>query len=339
METRKLQEVGGGTFTVSIPRAWAENNGFEVGMELQLYTHRDGSILVRSSDTDINCLDEATIEAAGEGPEAVRRAVHTAHAIGFETIVLRQSETFSDPMVKAVRSTVRDLIGANILTETDTEITIKYLLDTSSISIRQSIVQLQYAVASLLRDATDDFVDAVDTHERIHDRADEARRSAEMVTRHFSRSLISHAELDALDMSRDELFACYVIASRLKTVTDRAVEISSIGKKLSGPLANGVTTDICSVADDVACSVDNAAIAVLSGDMTNVQQARNRCDSATETISAVESRLYDGNVTESTSTSAALANTLSSFRQVAGCGHRMADVAAMAVLRDENIEV
>jgi len=48
-------------------------------------------------------------------------------------------------MVKAVRSTVRDLIGANILTETDTEITIKYLLDTSSISIRQSIVQLQYA--------------------------------------------------------------------------------------------------------------------------------------------------------------------------------------------------
>jgi len=77
METRKLQEVGGGTFTVSIPRAWAENNGFEVGMELQLYTHRDGSILVRSSDTDINCLDEATIEAAGEGP-------NTAHAIGFE---------------------------------------------------------------------------------------------------------------------------------------------------------------------------------------------------------------------------------------------------------------
>jgi len=66
-------------------------------MELQLYTHRDGSILVRSSDTDINCLDEATIEAAGEGPEAVRRAVHTAHAIGFETIVLRQSETFSHP--------------------------------------------------------------------------------------------------------------------------------------------------------------------------------------------------------------------------------------------------
>jgi len=128
-------------------------------------------------------------------------------------------------------------------------------------------------------------------------------------SRDTSRSLISHAELDALDMSRAELFACYVIASRLKTVTDRAVEISSIGKKLSGPLANGVTTDICSVADDVACSVDNAAIAVLSGDMTNVQQARNRCDSATETISAVESRLYDGNVTESTSTSAALANT------------------------------
>jgi len=55
-----------------------------------------------------------------------------------------------------------------------------------------------------------------------------------MVTRHFSRSLISHAELDALDMSRDELFACYVIASRLKTVTDRAVEIRVSGRNCPG---------------------------------------------------------------------------------------------------------
>jgi len=133
METRKLQEVGGGTFTVSIPRAWAENNGFEVGMELQLYTHRDGSILVRSSDTDINCLTRQRSKLLVKvlKPSVVRFTRLTRS--GSKTIVLRQSETFSDPMVKAVRSTVRDLIGANILTETDTEITIKYLLDTSSI--------------------------------------------------------------------------------------------------------------------------------------------------------------------------------------------------------------
>lgn len=339
METRKLQEVGGGTFTVSIPRKWAENNGFEVGMELQLYTHRDGSILVRSSDTDINCLDEATIEVTGEGVEAVRRAIHTAHAIGFKTIVLRQAGTFSDSELKTVRSTVRDLIGMNVLTETDSEITIKNLLDTSSVSIRQSIVQLQYEVVSLLRDATEAFVDASDTHKRVHDRADEARRSAEMVTRHFSRSLVSHAELDALDMSRAELFACYVIASRLKAVTNRAVGIAVTGKKLSDPLADEVTTDVCSGTDDVACAVDDAITAILSGDMKNVQRARERCDSAIDAIKTLEDRLYNGNVKESVSTSVALANALSNLRQAADCSHRMADVAAMTVIRDENIDI
>ena len=32
METRKLQEVGGGTFTVLIPKGCATNPGFEGGM-------------------------------------------------------------------------------------------------------------------------------------------------------------------------------------------------------------------------------------------------------------------------------------------------------------------
>jgi len=196
-------------------------------MELQLYTHRDGSILVRSSDTDINCLDEATIEAAGEGPEAVRRAVHTAHAIGFETIVLRQSETFSDPMVKAVGRQFGSH-RANILTETDTEITIKYLLDTSSISIRQSIVQLQYAVASLRRDAMPSSMPSI----RMSEFTTELTKhdDPQKWSRDTSHGRSSHTlNSTRWDMSRAELFACYVIASRLKTVTDRAV-----GSRVSG---------------------------------------------------------------------------------------------------------
>jgi phosphate uptake regulator len=339
METRKLQEVGGGTFTVSIPKEWATDHGFEVGMELHLYTHRDGSILVRSSDADADCLDEATVDLAGVGTDAIERTVRTAHAAGFETITLHRAGAFSDAERKAVRSTVRDLVGTNILSESDAEITIRHLLDTSSVSVCQSVVQLQYVVASLLRDATESFVDAANTHTGVHDRADEARRSAEMVTRHFSRSLVSHAELDALGVSRPELFAYHAIARRLDTVTDQAVRIASAGERLSDPLPNETATDVRSAADDVASAVDDAVTAVFNGDKTKVREARNRCDDAVSTVEAVEQRLYDGSVSGSVSEAVALSNTLSCLRRTIDCGRLMADTAERDAIRADNIDI
>ncbi|WP_434521109.1 AbrB/MazE/SpoVT family DNA-binding domain-containing protein [Halorubrum sp. AS12] len=338
METRKLQEVGGGTFTVSIPKEWATSHGFEVGMELQLYTHRDGSILIRSSDTDVDSLDAATIDIGDVGPEAVRRAVRTAHAVGFETIRLRRAGAFSDAERKAVRSAVRGLVGTNVLSESDDEITIRHLLDASSVSVRQSIVQLQYTVVSLLRDATEAFIDAVDTDARIRDRADEARRSVQMVTRHFSRSLISHAELDALDVSRPELFAYYEAGNGLETVIDQATRIADTGEKLPEPVPDDVAKDLCTVADDVAGAIDDAVTAILDGDLTTARQARGRHEDVIKDIEVIEGRLYDGTLSWSVSTAVGLSTALSHLRRAADSGRSVADTAAMAAIRTENID-
>ncbi|WP_144799804.1 AbrB/MazE/SpoVT family DNA-binding domain-containing protein [Halorubrum depositum] len=339
METRKLQEVGGGTFTVSIPKGWATSHGFEVGMELRLYTHRDGSILVRSSDADVDRLDDATIDIDTDGPEAVERAVRTAHAVGFETIRLRRSVAFSDAEREAVRSAVRGLVGTSVLSESGGEITVRHLLDPSSASVRQSVAQLQYVVVSLLRDATEAFVDAADTHARIRDRADEARRSAGMVTRHFSRSLVSHAELDALDVSRPELFAYHAIARRLQTAADQAVRIADIGEKLSEPLAEDAAADVRAAADGVACAVDDAATAVVDGDVTMARRARVRCDDALESIEAIERRLYDGSVSESVPTAVALSTALAHLQRSADCGRSMADTAATTAIRAQCLDI
>jgi phosphate uptake regulator len=343
METRKLQEVGGGTFTVSIPKGWAKSHGFEVGMELRLYTHCDGSILVRSSAADVDRLDEATIDIgadadAGGGPEAVRRAVRTAHAVGFETITLRRSAAFADAERDAARSAVRGLVGTNVFSESDAEITIRHLLDTASVSVRQSVVQLRYAVVSLLRDATESLLDAADARSRIRDRADEARRSAEMVTRHFSRSLVSHAELDALGVSRAELFAYYATARRLEAVADQAVGLAGVGEDLSEPLADEPAADVRSVADDVALAVDDAVTAVLDGDGAMTRRARARCDDAEESIESIERRLYDGAVPGPVSAAVGVTDALARLERAADCARSVAETAARAAIRDANAD-
>jgi phosphate uptake regulator len=363
METRKIQKVGGGTFTVSLPKAWTSDHGFEAGMELRLYTHRDGSILIRSSEAEVEWLADATVDLDGGDPdcddldagdpggddfdagdpdsgdpEAAARAVRTAHTVGFETITLRRRGAFTEAEREAVRSTVRELVGTDILTESDAEIRIGHLLDTSSVSVRQSVTQLQYVVVSLLRDAAEAFGNAADTQTRVRDRAAEARRSAEMITRHFSRSLVSYAELDALGVSRSELFAYYGIATRLETVTEQAVRIATTGEELPEPPAAEAAAAVRAVVDDVARAVDDAVTAVLNGELTTAQQARERAADAIEQIDAVEQRLYEESVSDSVPTAVALSTTLTHLRRAANCSCGIADVAARTAIRAENID-
>jgi len=343
METRKIQEVGGGTFTVSLPKAWTTDHGFEAGMEMRLYTHRDGSILLRSSAADVDRLAEATVDiddtdADSGDPDAVARAVRTAHVVGFETITLRRTGAFTDAEREAVNSTVRELVGTDILAASDTEITISHLLDTASVSVRQSVIQLQYVVVSLLRDATEAFVEAAADPTRVRDRAAEARRSVEMVTRHFSRSLLSYAELDTLGVSRPELFAYYDLAQQLETVTEQAVRIANTGEHLPGPLSDPAATDVRSVVDDIARAVDDAVTAVLNGEMATVKQARDRCATAMDCIEAAEQRLYDEAGPDTVAPAVALSNALSHLQRAADCASSMADTAAQTAIRDENVD-
>lgn len=46
-ETRKLQRVGGGTYTLSLPEAWADERDLSAGMELRLFSHTAGPEVVR----------------------------------------------------------------------------------------------------------------------------------------------------------------------------------------------------------------------------------------------------------------------------------------------------
>lgn len=338
METRKIQKVGGSTFTVSLPKEWTTNHDLEAGMEIQVYTHRDGSILLRCSEADVGYLSDVTVEFDGDSPETAARAVQTAHMVGFETITLRRNGAFTDAERDAVQSIVRELVGTNIFAESDAEITIRHLLDTSSVSVRQSVAQLQYVVVQLLPDATETFLNPAGKDAGICDRAAEAYRSVEMVTRHFFRSLISYTELDELGVSRPELFAYYETATHLKNVIEQAVKIANVRENLSGKVSEESVVDIRSIADDVACTVDNAVTAVLNRDMTEIHWEGKRCDDVIKRIETAEQRLYDGKVSDPAQ-AVAISTTLTHLQRAVINSCSIADVANRTAMRAENIDL
>ncbi|WP_439027816.1 AbrB/MazE/SpoVT family DNA-binding domain-containing protein [Haloarchaeobius sp. DT45] len=342
METRKLQTVGGGTYTVSIPKDWARENALEAGTEVHLFTHADGSIIVRSSDRDNGNLTRASIEIDGDDPELVTRALGAAHAIGFETVTLTPLESFTDEQRRAVRSLVGDLVGTELLVEEPEELTVQNLLDASDVSIRQSVVQLQFVALSVHRTAMRAFTGARDdVHDQLRERGDDVDRLSGMIARHFNRSLISLGEVDRLGISRPEMFDYHDTARQLERVSETGVELARVGDTLPEPVPDEVASDVERLADDARQVVDDATTAVLKGDeVEKAHAALDRRDDTLADIESMEQALFDASLESadlSATESCALVRGLDSLARTAECGGTIADVAVRASTRAENL--
>jgi phosphate uptake regulator len=358
MKTRKLQQVGGGTYTVSIPKEWADAHALEAGMELNLYAHSDGSIVVRTEERDGGDLSTVRIDVSGETPELVERALRAAHAVGFETVTLVPDGAFTPAQRRAARSVVRDLVGTDLLAERAEEITVQHLLDASTVSVRQSVVQLQFTALSVHREATAVALDGDGEvrADQIRERAAEAERLARMVHRHAARSLTSFEELDRLGVSRTDLFDYEATARALARVADEAVHTAEAAEGLSTPLPEPVAATVREAADDARTVVDEATTAVLDGpDAAAAHLALDRRDETVGTVTAATDALFDASATpfdgavvgatdggraqshhESVATAAAAGRVLDAVRRTAACGGTVAEVALRAAVRADD---
>ncbi|MFB6160429.1 MAG: AbrB/MazE/SpoVT family DNA-binding domain-containing protein [Haloferacaceae archaeon] len=334
METRKLQQVGGGTYTVSIPKEWAVEHRLEAGAEVHLYAHGDGSIVVRSAAKDGGRLEATRVELDGGDPALAARVVRAAHAAGYGTVTLVGS--FTDADRRAVRSLTRSLVGATVPTATADEITVRSVLDASDVAVRQWVVQLRFVALSVHRQAASAFVGGEQgASDRLRARAEEAARLRETVARHASRSLVSFAEVDRLDATRPELFDYDAVARRLAGVADRGVRVARAGERLSSPLPGGVADDVDAVAERADRLVTDAVDAVLDGaGVGEVRSVLDDCERARADLDDLERTLFE-TVEGSMADGRALTRALDGLDRTVAAADDVAAVALRAALRDD----
>lgn len=328
METRKLQQVGGGTYTVSIPKSWAEDQGLEAGTEVTLYTHADGSIVVRSSERDAGALETVTIDVPGTEPASVRRALAAAHVVGFESVRLRPETSFTEEQCRAARSAVHSLVGTDVLAARDDEIRIQNLLDSSGVSVSQTVVQLQFIALSIHREATAAFVDGDgDARDRLGDRIDEAGRQFDLVTRYVNRALVSFEAVDRLGTSRPALFDYYATARELERVADAGASIARLSTRSREPIPDRTRAEFERMAATSREIVESATVAVLEGaDGTAAHETLDRRDDLGDAIDSL---------TAHPGVTGPLRQAIDALRRTADHGGRIGTVALRSSLRAE----
>jgi phosphate uptake regulator len=264
METRKVQLSGGTTYTVSLPKRWAEESGISAGSVLFLHPE-DGSLLVetdrqqgaeeRSFRHDITEEDEAT----------VLQLIEAAYLVGYDTVTLVHRRGLSTETRMAIDGLVTRLSGFEVMEGDERRIVIRSLISVDSISIRKSALRLSLITQAMHRDAVTAIVEHdADLAAQVVERDREADKLYGLVVRHFRRALVDLHEASMLGHSRMELFEYYDSARQLERIADHAVKIARLVDRLDGPLEDPFADPFVECATDARRLVVRACDAVFT---------------------------------------------------------------------------
>ncbi|HMB51620.1 phosphate uptake regulator PhoU [Natronoarchaeum rubrum] len=325
---RKVQLTGGSTYTISLPKEWATENGIETGTPLFLYASDDRLVAARETDDDGRTVE---IEAAEFGPDALADTVLTAYVAGYDEIVLTSPIEFDAERRRAVRAAVTRLVGIEIHSQTPTRITIRSLLDGAEVSLRQTVVQMRLTALTMHEDA----IDAVREHDaelarRVADQDDEVDRLFGLVSRQFHRGLSDVREAVTFDVDRTEAFAYYRIARQLERVADHAEKIAGVARRQSAAPPAELGDELDELGERSREIVRTAMDEQLEEpSLSGLQAVAERRDAVVEDVRAIDRRLYDGEIADAH----LLATVLDSVERTAEYGANVAEMGLQSALR------
>jgi len=327
METRKIQQVGGGTYTVSLPKSWAESADIEPGSVVALHSHIDGTLVVQTRPGGNEAAVRLTLSVADADPACIERVVRAAYAAGIGTIQLENLE--ADSHHRLLERVARTLTGLTITESTDRAVRLRSLLDAAEVSIPQSVRQLQFAALSAHRDAVAALLGS-GTVENPAGRDDQADRLFAMVDRYFQRGLDSLSVMDDLDATRSELFVYWITARELEAVADHAQRIATVANRLAGPVVAEFAAEFEELATTTRELVSDAVAVVLDDDdMTAARGVLDDRDRLREAIEQLDHALFHDENADYR-----LTHALDSLRRTTEAAGTIAEVGLQSLLRE-----
>jgi phosphate uptake regulator len=340
METRKIQQVGGGTYTVSLPKEWATAADIEPGAVVALHSHIDGTLVVQTG-VETDTTDPLTLSLDDAEPTCVERTLRAAYTAGVDSVELSSPDGVTEETHRRVDELTRALTGVTVTDSDDGAIQVRSLLDAEEVSITQSVRQLQFAALSAHRAATTAVTDSTpDAPGRQDDQTD---RIAAMVDHYFQCGLDSLSVMDALGLTRPELFDCWVTTRELTRVADHADRIAATADRLDDTVDPDLAADLDDLADRSRTLVEDAVGVVLDADCRLVDDSTApskdgtatawRClDARDEFIADTET--LDRKLFESSDADYRVTHAVDALRGTAEAAGQIAEVGLQSLLRE-----
>ena len=272
VETRKVQVTGGSTYTVSIPKDWATDNGVSAGSTVEFYLDGDSLFMTPRSEEE---RTEGSLDVTDLKGDELTRAVMTMYVSGFDIISLESGRITTDQR-RTIRQATQSLVGLEVLEETRDRVVIRDLLDSSELSIDNAVTRMRLIALSMLEDAISALAEL--DEDMAHDviqRDDDVDRLWMVVSRIFRATLRTPKAAEELGVSREECFDYQSAARQLERVADHATKIAHLTLQFDEPVPGEVIDALHELYDDSAAVIDSGMDALFTDDSTEATDLAN----------------------------------------------------------------
>lgn len=281
VETRKVQVTGGSTYTVSIPKDWATENGVSAGSEVEFYPEGDSLFLTPRSEEE---RTEGTLDISNLEGDELTRAVMTMYVSGFDIIALESGRITTDQR-RTIREATQSLVGLEVLEETRDRVVIRDLLDSSELSIHNAVTRMRLIAMSMLEDAIAAIAEQdEDLAQDVIQRDDDVDRLWMVVSRIFRATLRTPKAAEELGLPREVCFDYQSAARQLERIADHATKIAHLSLNFEQPVGEDIIRAMEELFEDVETVVNGGMDALFAEDSNEATRLANESRESVQAI-------------------------------------------------------
>jgi phosphate uptake regulator len=292
MEVRRLQEMGGATLLVSIPKEWARSASLKKGSVVSIEESSDGGLLIYPVAKSGNERSDKEIELANPskfGSEKISSEITAAYLLGYDLIRIKAEHRISPKDRERIITAIKRLIGLEIVEEDARSITSQFLVDNTAVEPSKIFKRISSIVRAMISDSLKYLTSGEATQfDSIAQRDDEVDRLHFLLVRLIRSSVRDRRAAGKFGLTAIDCLDYRVAASSLETAGDYAVELSDSISKL-GSVSGELRDQIVRITDLLDAIQDNAVRSFLGKDFAIAQSVFQDYDRLEEELDKLRS--------------------------------------------------
>ncbi len=246
---RKLQQTGGSTLIVSLPKDWVRRMKLKKGDEVDIIETEN--YLLISPRTEIK--DEAEITMTREdSPEATARRLVSLYLAGFNKISFKSEERICPRFRGYLKRFARTkLVGTEIIEDLPSRLSLRILLSPSELPIPEAVRRMGIITQSMIKDAYSSLRELdMEIAKDVLARDDEVDRFGIYIVRLLK--AVCENRIRASETGLREIRECLgyrVIVKSIERVADYAVSIAKNVMTIEEPLPSSILKRVGSLVD------------------------------------------------------------------------------------------
>ncbi|MGA2874547.1 MAG: phosphate uptake regulator PhoU [Nitrososphaerales archaeon] len=273
MELRRLQEMGGATLLVSVPRDWAIRTSLKKGSVVSIEESGDGGLLIYPVKSNEN-KPEKEIEIANPsrfGNEKIPSEITAAYLLGYDLIKVKGQHRISPKDRERIINSIKRLIGLEIVEEDALSITSQFLVDNTAVEPSKIFRRISSIVRAMISDSLEHLASQESTQfESIAQRDDEVDRLHFLLVRLIRSAVREPRAAGKFGLTSIDCLDYRVAANSLETAGDYAVELSNSISEL-GRISMDLKAQIREIAGLLDAIQDSATRGFLTKDFSIAQ--------------------------------------------------------------------